>query len=107
MRFINKIKALWYISERIAFIEGELRELDARLDRSVIDKSNQFEKKIQEMTFAYTKNLDDTKSDYLKRYLEQRLDGMQYDINQFPKMLQAAEESMNGITSMLLEKMKD
>ncbi len=41
----------------------------------------EFEKKLQDMSFAYTKNLDDAKSDYLKRYLEQRLDGMKYDID--------------------------
>jgi uncharacterized protein YicC (UPF0701 family) len=80
---------MWTLSQRITLVENELNELDKRLESAVNQYSKQFEKKIQDMTFAYTKNLDDTKSDYLKRYLEQRMDGMQYDISQIP--LQIAE----------------
>lgn len=104
MRFIKKIKEIYNVSQRINVLETEIKEMDSRLKESIsnysaefhriikeIEQSSfkQFKKKVQDMTFAYTKDLDDTKSDYLKRYLEQRMDGMQYDVRQIP--LQLAE----------------
>lgn len=92
IRFIKKIKGILLLNERIFSLETQINELDELFKQSISDHSKQFEKKIQDMTFAYTKNLDDTKSDYLKRYLEQRMNGMQYDIKQISLQIMPLSE---------------
>ena len=95
--FIRKIKEFYNLSKRLTFIESELNELDARLEKSVHEYSKQFEKKIQSMTCAYTKNLDDTKSDYLKRYLEVRMDCMQQELSAIPNKIAKLQSEINNI----------
>lgn len=95
--FIKKIKDLLSLSDRIHMIQNELNELETRIGLSVNEHSKSFEKRIQDMTFAYTKNLDDTKSDYLKRYLEQRMNGMQYDLSQIPIKLQLMQDKIDTL----------
>ncbi len=104
MGFIQKIKDMWALSERLMFIENELKELESRMANGVLEYSKQFEKKIQDMTFAYTRNLDDTKSDYLKRYLEQRLDSMGYAVDEIPRQIDGLRESLNAKIELLENK---
>ena len=101
MGFIQKIKDMWNLSQRLAVIETEIKEIDARIEHSINEYSKQFEKKIQDMTFAYTRNLDDTKSDYLKRYLEVRLNCMDENVRQLPNKIARLQEELDGITLRL------
>jgi|SRR6266853_3039809 predicted SprT family Zn-dependent metalloprotease len=98
IHWIQNIKSLLSLSKRIGIIESEIQEMEAKLTQSVVHYSKEFEDKIQHMAFAYTKNLDDTKSDYLKRYLEVRMNCMQAELSQLPQKLQA----MQGVVDRLL-----
>lgn len=94
MLWIQKLKALFSLADRILFIEKEINEIDSRIKKSMEEHSKQFEKKIQKMSFAYTKNLDDTKSDYLKRYLEVRMNCVQQELNALPAKLGAMRDDI-------------
>jgi hypothetical protein len=94
MRWWKKIKDLLALAARMENMQLELDEFDRRVKESIKESSKDFEKKIQEMTFAYTKNLDDTKSDYLKRYLEVRLNCMQQELTSLPLKLSAIKEDL-------------
>ncbi len=71
---VKKIKKIYSLLKRISALESELKNIDEKLSKSMDNHLKQFEQKIQNMTFAYTCNLDDAKIDYLKRYLDARLD---------------------------------
>ena len=101
MRFIRTIKNMYAMSQRIETLESEVNELEEKLKGSIDNYSNQFEKKIQQMSFAYTKNLDDTKSDYLKKYLETRMNCIQESIKQIPHRMVAMERELKAL---ILEK---
>jgi predicted SprT family Zn-dependent metalloprotease len=98
IQWIQNIKALWNLSKRIGIIESEIQEMESKLEQCVDHYSKEFKNNIQQMAFAYTKNLDDTKSDYLKRYLEVRMNCMQAELSQLPQKLQA----MQGVVDRLL-----
>lgn len=57
--FIKKIKDVLTLTQRIFSLERQIGELDAIFKNSMIEYSRQFEKKIQDMSFAYIKNMDD------------------------------------------------
>lgn len=97
IKLFKRIKDLLSLSDRIHMIQSELNELETKIGLSVNEHSKSFEKRIQDMTFAYTKNLDDTKSDYLKKYLEQRMNGMQYDLSQIPIKLQLMQDKIDNL----------
>ncbi len=101
MGFIQRIKDIWTLSQRITLVENELNELDSRFEQAINQYSKQFEKKIQDMTFAYTKNLDDTKSDYLKRYLEVRMDCVDEQVRSLPLKIAHLQQELEGITLKL------
>jgi uncharacterized protein YicC (UPF0701 family) len=103
MGFIQRIKEMWTLSQRLTLVENELNELDKRLENAVNQYSKQFENKIKDMTFSYTKNLDDTKSDYLKRYLEVRLNCMDEQVRQLPGKISNLQKEVDGITLRLEE----
>lgn len=103
MGFIRKIKELYTISKRLTCIESELNELDARLEKAVLEHSKVFEKKIQEMTFAYTRNLDDTKSDYLKRYLEVRMNCLSDQVNNVLPSISVLNKDIQRIEQLIEE----
>lgn len=107
IKFLNKVKKLFSLSDRIHLIESELNELESKLDDSVKEYSKKFEKKIQEMTFNYTSNLDDTKSDYLKRYLETRLDCIQQELMLIPGKICSIENKMVEIESRISDEDED
>ena len=73
IKFIRTIKRLYNISNEFKTLQSELNEFEGKLKDSVQNYYKEFEEKIQQMTFAYTRNLDDTKSEYLKRYLEEHI----------------------------------
>ena len=128
--FIKKIKALWAISDRLMFIETEIKELESRFSQGINEYSKHFEKKIQQMTidynkdiadknneyskqfsdkikkmsFDYTNNLDDTKSDYLKCYVEQRLNCMQHEISQIPFRIENVKNTIHSRLEQLEDK---
>jgi phage host-nuclease inhibitor protein Gam len=99
-KFIKNIKELYALIQRVQTLDSEMNQLNTVLNDAVANYSKQFEKKIQEMTFAYTKNLDDTKSTYLKKYLEVRMDCIQDQINTIPQQLLAMEQ---GLKSLILK----
>jgi hypothetical protein len=88
IKLFKRIKELFTLSERISVFESELREMEGKFILMSAQYGVEFEKKIQQMTFAYTKNLDDTKSDYLKRYLEVRMNCMQQELISLPHRIQ-------------------
>jgi hypothetical protein len=104
IKWIRRIKEVFNVSNRIAVLESELLELDAKLKNSVIEHSKQFEKKIKDMTFAYTNNLNDTKSDYLKRYLEVRMDCMQQTLTNLSSQLPDLKSDIYRIEQQIEEK---
>lgn len=73
--------------KKIKRIEEKLIPLEKRLTIMLDKELKLFEEKIQKMTFAYTSNLDDSKSEYLKRYLETRLRFMEETIISLPLKL--------------------
>lgn len=95
--FIKKIKQLFDISNRISLIESQLNELDERLEKNFYEYSVKFEKKLKKMTFAYTSNLDDAKSDYLKRYLENRLDCITNEIRSLPRQFKELPKKLESL----------
>lgn len=95
MGFIKRCKEIWQLSQRIRVIENEIKEIDQKLEIAVREYSKQFEKKVQDMASAYVADLDDVKSDYLKRYVEQRLNGMQYDIKQIGEEISCLGQNMD------------
>lgn len=103
MGFIKKIKSVLTLTDRIFSLEQQIGELDTIFKNSLVEYSKKFEKKIQDMSFAYTKNLDDAKSDYLKRYIDQRLNGMQYDITQLPERINLLSDQVNFFAEKYLE----
>ena len=103
IRWIQKIKSLFNLADRLSVIESELNELETKLQLAVNQYSKDFEKKIQKMAFDYTKNLDDTKSDYLKRYVEVRMDCMQKELSQIPITILNEQEKYNFLTNRVLE----
>lgn len=72
------------IKKMISKIEDFEKNIDSKLNLTL----QEFEKKLQQMTFAYTSNLPDTKSEYLKRYLEVRMDCVQNQIRDLPEKLE-------------------
>ena len=94
IQWIKKIKDLLSLSKRIGIIESEIAEMECKLKGMSVHYGIEFEKKIQQMTFNYTKNLDDTKSDYLKRYLEIRLDCMQKELSYLPSKIEKIENKL-------------
>lgn len=66
-----------------------------------------FEEKIKQMSFNYTKNLDDVKSDYLKRYLETRVDCLQLSITDIPNKLIGLQNQVTTLYESLGEEVKD
>jgi hypothetical protein len=107
IRFIKKIKDLFALSNRMENLEHELKEFDARVQNLIDDGILQAEKKIQALSFAYTKNLDDVKSDYLKRYLEVRLNCMQQELSSIPMRLSSMQHDILKIGSQLEESLPD
>lgn len=97
IKFIRNIREIYRISLRLSSIDSEIKEIDNKISTSMARYSKEFENKIQQMTFAYTKNLDDTKSDYLKRYLEARMDGVQYQLSQLPHQISCMRSEINII----------
>lgn len=95
IQWIKKIKELLSVASRIHVLESELNELDTKLKQSVNEYSKKFEERIAQMTFDYTKNLDDTKSDYLKRYVEVRLNCMQNELTSFPGKIYELSDRFN------------
>ncbi len=103
MKLIRKIKELFALSDRLIFIESEMNELQTKVNNIFDDRLKEFEKKIQTMTFAYTKNLDDTKSDYLKRYVETRLDCIQSEVSRLPSQINRMNSDISEISRDLRE----
>jgi len=106
MRLIRKIKELFRLSERLIFVESEMNELEAKVNQVFESRLKDFEKKIQEMTFAYTKNLHDTKSDYLKKYVETRLDCMQGELSRATYQIEQRNSDFEQVMHVL-EHIKD
>lgn len=118
IRWCKKIKQLFDLSSRIAIMESEIKELDNKIKKSVLaysqefelnikktfkEKETEFENKIQQMSFAYTANLDDAKADYLKKYLECRLDNMGHQLRILPETLRAMQSDIRRISIEVLE----
>jgi|GEM_PF-6383932 hypothetical protein len=59
--------------EKLQKVELLISKPESEFTKILSEHLKQFEEKIQNMAHAYTANLDDVKSDYLKRYLEIRL----------------------------------
>ncbi len=94
IQWIKNIKSLLSLSRRIGIIESEIAEMECKFKGMYVHYGIEFEKKIQQMSFDYTNNLNDTKSDYLKRYLEMRMDCIQQELSAMPKKIDDAKESM-------------
>ena len=88
IKLFKRIKDLFALSERISIFESELREMEGNFIQMTAHYGEEFEKKIQKMSFDYTKNLDNTRSDYLKRYLEVRMDCMQQELTSLTYRIQ-------------------
>lgn len=101
MLWWKKIKDVFALSARIENLSAEIKEFDKQMKHSMRLHTKEFEKKIQEMTFAYTKNLDDTKSDYLKRYLEVRLNCMQQELSSIPSRLAGMQNEILKLESKM------
>jgi hypothetical protein len=108
MKCIKKIKELFSVSSRIAVLESELSEIELNIKNTIDinlkqlrtllnDEFKACEAKIQKMTFDYTANLEDTKSQYLKRYVEVRMDCMQQELSQIPLKIAAIQGDMNKL----------
>lgn len=80
---IKKIKGLLILSNRISGIEDDIK-----------NHCEICEKKIQDMAFAYTNDLNDAKSDYLKRYIETRMSCMQNEISSVSSEISRLDQSM-------------
>jgi hypothetical protein len=94
IQWIKDLKNLIKLSRRIGIIESEIEEIECRYIAMNAHFGLEFEKKMQKLTFDYTNNLDDTKSQYLKRYVEVRMDCMQRELKAIPKKIEDAKESM-------------
>jgi len=94
IQWIKNIRDLLSLSKRIGIIESEIAEMECNLKGLSVHYGLEFEKKIQQMTFDYTKNLDDAKSDYLKRYVEIRLDCMQKEISCLTSKIEKMENKL-------------
>ncbi len=98
MNFVRKIRELLALSQRISLVESQINEIDVRIKDAMNQYSKDFEKKIQDMTFAYTRNLDDTKSDYLKRYLETRINCISEQVRLIPERMSQIQSEINDIS---------
>lgn len=103
-KFFYKIKAIFSLTDRLLFLEREINEIEERIKKIMEEHSKVFEKKIQEMTFAYTRNLDGTKFDYLKRYLEIRVNCMQQELNSLPNKINNMQAKLYQLESNLDKK---
>jgi hypothetical protein len=97
IKWFRSIKAALNMASRLALIESELNEIDIKIQERMIHYSNEFERKIRQMSFAYTKNLDDYKSDYLKKYLEVRMDCIQKQVDEFPKEIEKIQSNYDKL----------
>ena len=82
-------------------IEDSIVRIEEMMNKNVNDNLKLFEEKIQKMSFDYTKNLDNTKSDYLKRYLENRMDCIQNEVSNIPKRISELRCGMESIDKRL------
>jgi len=107
IQWIKNIKSLLSLSRRIGIIESEITEMECKFKGMYVHYGIEFEKKIQQMTFDYTKNLDDTKSDYLKRYLEVRVDCMQNQLTSLlPGIIKQLKENVD-MMDLRLERLEE
>jgi hypothetical protein len=79
--FIKNIKRLFDLLNNFEQIKQTIIENKKDLFNLYDLLSKNLENKIERMTFDYTKNLDGTKSDYLKRYIEVRLNCIEQSTN--------------------------
>jgi len=66
--------------EKLQKVELLISKPESEFTKILSEHLKQFEEKIQNMAHAYTANLDDVKSDYLKRYLEIRLKSLMDEV---------------------------
>ncbi len=90
VRNINKMRAV-----------KDVHDVGDILDKLLLRFKDDVDKVIQEKTFAYTKDINDTKSDYLKRYLETKYNGvsdsimdLQLKINPMQVRIEALEKDL-------------
>jgi hypothetical protein len=115
LKFIKKIKDLFNLSQRIAILESEIQEIDINIEHTIEETLKEFqrisrielvnfEKKIQQLSFDYTANLEDTKSQYLKKYVEVRMDCMQQELSQIPEKIGRIQADMNKLLTVNKDK---
>ncbi len=95
IKFIRKIKKSINVLNNIEELERKTKDIQRKLAQTAEENSKHFEEKIKQMSFDYTKNLDDTKSDYLKIYLETRINCLQQSIYAIPKQIEGMQERLN------------
>lgn len=101
IKFFKKVCGIYNLALRFKALESEINLIETRLKESVKNYSKDFEKHVHQMTFDYTRNLDDTKSDYLKRYLEVNINSIQNQVNAIQNKIDATFNNVSVIKQEL------
>ena len=101
IKFIQKIKDLYNLSKRIDKLQKTVIKLEKKISDNVEENLKHFEEKIKQMSFAYTRDLDDAKSDYLKRYFETRMNCIQQEVTNIPRRMATMQQELKAL---ILEK---
>lgn len=107
IKFFMAIKDFKKAVNEIKKTEQKIKKLEMRITSTFDKELKIFEEKVQKMTFAYTNNLDDTKSEYLKKYLETRLDCLQNTLYSIPKKLESMQSKILSLESALGDEADD
>jgi len=96
MKFVKKCRQIW-VAKRIQDGQKAVDNIGKQLDKMLVTFKDDVDHILETKTFAYTKDLNDTKSDYLKRYLEQRLDCMASSISAMSSSINELSARIDGV----------